>query len=123
MMSSTSTTTLSQEDQNNILYWPRIAKLGAIRIDSTAKPKPIYDLERWRGVNLNDIDYESKVKSGWFDKGTAIRLGRTLDGKYYCIGIDFDGYDAVIAWSGSWENVLKVADRTRIEWHGDKGRI
>lgn len=54
-------------------------------------------------------------------------LGRTLtpdDAPYnYSFALDFDGWDAVQARFGSWEQVLVAANRTRIEWHGDKAHI
>jgi hypothetical protein len=41
----------------------------------------------------------------------------------FSFALDFDGWDAVITWFGSWENVLEVSKKTRIEWHEDKCRI
>jgi hypothetical protein len=37
--------------------------------------------------------------------------------------LDFDGWDAVLAWFSSWEGVIEASKRTRIEWHGDKTRL
>jgi hypothetical protein len=33
--------------------------------------------------------------------------------------LDFDGWDVVFEWFGSWEQVLSSSQRTRIEWHQD----
>jgi hypothetical protein len=37
--------------------------------------------------------------------------------------LDFDGWNAVIEWFGSWDIVVEASRRTRIEWHKDEGRI
>src|SRR5919198_4113583 len=37
--------------------------------------------------------------------------------------LDFDGWDAVSEWFGSWEQVLSSSQKTRIEWHQHKDRI
>jgi len=50
-------------------------------------------------------------------------LGKTLSRLYYSFALDFDGWDAVAEWFGSWEQVLSSSQKTRIEWHQDKGRI
>jgi hypothetical protein len=52
-------------------------------------------------------------------------LGKTLPGApyNYSFALDFDGWDAVLEFFDSWEHVLELSKKTRIEWHGDKERI
>jgi hypothetical protein len=60
-----------------------------------------------------------------YDNGNAIVLGKTLPGcpHPYSFALDFDGVDAVEKFFGSWDNVLKLSDTHRIEWHGNNGRL
>jgi hypothetical protein len=57
--------------------------------------------------------------------GIALVLGKTLPGCPYShsFALDFDGWDAVAEWFGSWEQLFSFSEKTRIEWHQDKGRI
>jgi hypothetical protein len=86
------------------------------------KNKEIH-LNGWSEKDFSKIDFTAECDSGKYDNGLAIRTGKTISGKHNLIAIDFDGINAVLAWFGSWEQVLEVAKRTRIEWHGDKWRL
>lgn len=109
---------------NDILYWPHIAHIGFIECDS--KSKQVY-IKEWQKLDLDNVDYESNLKAGLYKNGIAIRLGKCLtngSGKQlYSFALDFDGWDAVKEWFGTWEKVLEVAKKTRIEWHQDQNRI
>jgi hypothetical protein len=50
-----------------------------------------------RNQDLNTIDYESRIKSGYYHSGAAARMGWTIGGQYYTIGVDLDGWHAVKA--------------------------
>ena len=52
-------------------------------------------------------------------------LGKTLPGSAYpySFALDFDGEYAVMEFFGSWDKVLSLSRRTRIEWHQDRGRL
>ena len=76
----------------------------------------------WSEINFASIDYKTNLANGLYDNGIAIRTGRTSKGLYLIV-LDFDGWNAVIEWFGSWDNVVEASRRTRIEWHQDKGRI
>ncbi len=107
----------------SVLYWPRIAHIGLIGCDS--KAKQVY-VKKWPELDLNSIDYESNLKTGLYKDGIAVRLGPCLSNgskQLYSFALDFDGWDAVVAWFSSWEKVLEVSNKTRIEWHEDKCRI
>jgi hypothetical protein len=114
--------------KNKLRYWIYTAKLGIVRIDSKQEK---YDLEtkEQRNQDVNTIDYESRIKSGYYDSGAAARMGWTIGGKYYAIGVDLDGWHAVKAWFGgltdeeTWDNVLQFARENRVEWHQDKTRL
>ena len=114
------TSRLSEEQKRAILYWPEIADVGIFAADT--KNKEIHR-KGWSEIDFSSVDFNGELNSGQYDNGIAIRTGRTISGKHYLIAIDFDGGDAVLAWFGDWEQVLQVAKRTRIEWHGDKGRL
>jgi hypothetical protein len=106
-----------------VLYWPRIAHIGFIGCDS--KAKQVY-IKEWQKLDLDSVDYEANLKTGLYNNGIAIRLGPCLSNgnkQMFSFALDFDGWDAVITWFGSWENVLEVSKKTRIEWHEDKCRI
>jgi bifunctional DNA primase/polymerase-like protein len=111
---------LSEEQKNDVLFWPEIAGIGILPADT--KNKKIY-LKSWTEIDLSTINYRAELDNGLYDNGIAIRTGKTISGKYFLVAIDFDGIDAVIKWFGSWERVLEIAKQTRIEWHGDKWRL
>lgn len=115
-------------NHSDILYWPQIAKLGIVAIESKIKKYNI-ETDEQRKQDVNTIDYESRVKNGWYDGGVAARMGWTIGGEYYAIGIDLDGWHAVKAWfdgitdDDTWLNVLNYAENNRVEWHQDKTRL
>ena len=111
---------LSEEQKRAILYWFETADVGIFPADT--KNKAIHQ-NGWSQTDFSSVDFSGELNSGQNDNGIAIRTGRTISGKYYLIAIDFDGDDAVLVWFGDWKQVLQVAERTRIEWHGDKGRL
>jgi hypothetical protein len=103
---------LSEEQKNDVLFWPEIAGIGILPADT--KNKKIY-LKSWTEIDLSTINYRAELDNGLYDNGIAIRTGKTISGKYFLVAIDFDGIDAVIKWFGSWERVLEIAKQTRIE--------
>jgi len=113
------TTSWTETDQSEIRRWAKTVKVAIIPAVTKSKELHVTD---WQELDASKIDYDSNIQSGIYDHGIAIRAGKTLDGLYLIV-LDFDGWDAVQAWFGSWENVLEAARRTRIEWHGDKTRL
>jgi hypothetical protein len=111
---------LSKEQKKAISYWFETADVGIFPADT--KAKAIHQ-NGWSQTDFSSVDFNVELDNGQYDNGIAIRTGRTISGKYYLIAFDFDGDDAVRAWFGDWEQVLQVAKRTRIEWHGDRGRL
>jgi hypothetical protein len=105
-----------------VLYWPKIAKIPIIPCDSKTKT---FGVAKWKDVDFSQTDWEANVTAGLYDNGIAIVLGETLPGYPYpyTFALDFDGQDAVVEFFGSWDNVLKLAQTHRIEWHQDKGRL
>jgi hypothetical protein len=114
------TNILSEDEKSAVLYWPNIVGIGIFPADT--KNKKIY-FNGWPEIDFNSIDFSAELDNGKYDRGIAVRTGRTISGKYYLIAIDFDGIDAVLAWFGNWEQVEEVARRTRIEWHEDRWRL
>src|SRR5918996_834635 len=114
------TSRLSKEQLSAVLYWPEIADVVIFPADT--KNKEIH-LTGWSEKDFSKVDFTAECYSGRYDNGIAIRTGKTISGKHCLVAIDFDGVDAVLAWFGDWEQVLQVAKRTRIEWHGDKWRL
>lgn len=114
------TSVLSEDQKSAVLYWPNIARIGIFPADTMNKK--IY-LNGWPKIDFRNVDFTAELNNGKYDRGIAVRTGKIISGEPYLIAIDFDGIDAVLAWFGSWEQVLEVAKRTRIEWHGDKSRL
>jgi len=114
------TTSLTSEQQTAILYWPEIARIPIIPADT--RNKRIW-LNGWSKVDFANYDFRSRLGNGDYDNGIAVRLGKTLSSEYFSVALDFDGMDSVLAWFGSWDNVIETAKRTRIEWHEDKARL
>lgn len=118
-------TPLSPEDQKAVLCWLHTAKLGLVRIDSINEK---YDLETkdQRNQDVNSIDYESRIKSGCYSAGVAVRLGWTIGHEYYAVGVDLDGWNAVRVWFGgetdeeTWDNVIEYSKHNIVEWNHDK---
>jgi hypothetical protein len=91
-------------------------------IPADTKNKRIW-LNKWQELDFTDVDFRAKLANGDYDKGIAIRTGKTLSGKYYSIALDFDGWDAIVEWFGSWERVIALSIETVVEWHQDKSKI
>jgi hypothetical protein len=68
-------------------------------------------------------DFVANLNAGNYDNGIALRLGQTLQPGVYSFALDFDGLDAVMEFFDSWDNVLSLSKKTRVEWHQDKGRL
>ena len=110
------------------LYWPQIAKIGFIECNS--RKKKVW-ISQWQDLNLNATNYEQNDKNGLYKQGIAIRLGQCLEPceNRYSFALDFDGWNAVTAWFGgandeeTWNNVIEMAKKTRIEWHQDKSKL
>jgi DNA replicative helicase MCM subunit Mcm2 (Cdc46/Mcm family) len=117
-MTSTNTR-LSANEQAEVLKWPKM-DIGIFEADTRNKK---ISLGGWSRMDLSKVDYEKELASGVYDNGIAIRCGKTLSGKHYVIALDFDRWKAVVAWFGSWEKVLVLAEKTPIEWHEDKESI
>jgi hypothetical protein len=102
-------------------YWLQ-SKISIIPCDSKTKE---FGSHRWKDVDLSSVNWQSNLAAGLYDNGIALRLGKTLPGSPYpyCFALDFDGIDAVIEFFGSWDNVLSLSRKIRIEWHQDKGRF
>jgi hypothetical protein len=111
---------LSEEQKKAISYWFETADVGIFPADT--RNKKIHH-NGWSETDFSSVDFSVELNNGQYDNGIAIRTGRTISGKHYLVAIDFDGENAVLAWYGDWEQVLQVAKRTRIEWHGDRGRL
>ena len=114
------TSILSEDQKSSILYWPKKTGIGIFPADT--KNKKIY-FDGWTRTEFKNTDFNAELDNGRYDRGIAIRTGKTISGKHYLIAIDFDGNDAVLEWYGNWEQVLEEAQSTRIEWHGDKSRL
>ncbi len=106
-----------------VLYWPRIAHIGFIPCD---RPKHV-NTPGWQTLDLDKVDYEANLKTGLYNNGIALRLGQCLvngnGNQLYSFALDFDGSDAIMAWFGNWDNVIKFSQRTRIEWHKNQSSI
>ena len=113
-------TNLTADEQEALLYWPEIADIPIIPADT--RKKKIW-LSKWQEIDFTNVDFRAKLADGDYDKGVAIRTGKTLSGKHYSIALDFDGWDAVAGWFGTWEQVIALSKQTVIEWHHDKGKI
>jgi len=109
------TTKLTPEQQKAVLAWPYTHGIPLLQCDS--RGKKVWT-QGWQKLDLNNVDWQAKLVEGCYDNGIAIRLGRCLsNGKQeLCsFALDFDDWDAMIAWFGSWENVLAWANNTRID--------
>jgi hypothetical protein len=117
--SRTGLTSLSEEEQLGILYWTET--IGVPVFPADTKHKGIY-IKDWSEIDIANIDHRTNLINGVYDNGIAIRTGKTSKGLWLIV-LDFDGWNAVIEWFGSWDNVVEASRRTRIEWHQDKDRI
>jgi DNA replicative helicase MCM subunit Mcm2 (Cdc46/Mcm family) len=123
MTSSTTTnnrTRLSREAQAEVLKWPHQMDIGIFEADTRNKQVSVLN---WSKMDLSKVDFAKELASGKYDNGIAIRCGKSLSGKHYIIGLDFDSWKAVVAWFGSWENVLILAEKELVEWHEDKESV
>jgi hypothetical protein len=112
------TTKLTPKQQSDVLYWPTTAKIPIIPCDSKVKGFS----SNWKnGVDFSKIDWNANLAAGEYDNGIALVLGKTLPGSPYpySFALDFDGLE----FFDSWDNVLSLSKKTRIEWHQDKGRL
>jgi hypothetical protein len=114
-----SITRLSEEEQQAVLYWTETIGVPIFPADTRRKGLYIND---WSEIDFASIDYKTNLAKGLYDNGIAIRTGKTSKGLYLIV-LDFDGWNSVIEWFGSWDNAVEASRRTRIEWHQDKGRI
>ena len=64
----------------------------------------------WSEINFANIGYRTNLINGLYDNGIAIRTGRTSKGLYLIV-LDFDGWNAVVEWFGSWDNVIEASKR------------
>ena len=113
-------TKLTPGEQAAILRWPELLDIGIIPAYTRTKK---VNLVEWQHLNFSEVNFRASLSSGLYDTGIAIRTGKTISGKYYLIVLDFDGWGAVVAWFGTWENVLALAKKTLVEWHEDKSKI
>lgn len=113
------TTKLTQEEQQAILHWPE-NDIPIFPADTRNKEIKIYN---WQNFDFSNTDFRAKLANGDYDNGVAVRLGKTLSGKYYAVAFDFDGWDAVVEWFGSWDHVVSLSKKTIVEWHQDTGKI
>jgi hypothetical protein len=121
MMEEAAKSKLTPEQQSVILDWTTKANIPIIPCDSKSKS---VNYHGWNEVDFSQTDFGANLANGLYDQGIALVLGKTLSEQgYYSFALDFDGWDAVAEWFGSWEQVLSSSQRTRIEWHQDKGRI
>lgn len=102
------------------MRWPYVCKIAIFPADTVNKT---VGLKQWPTIDFSKVDFRTEMKRGVYDNGAACRLGQTLEEGLYSIALDFDGWDAVEAWFGSWENVLKHSEKSLVEWHQDKSKI
>jgi bifunctional DNA primase/polymerase-like protein len=114
------TTRLTPKQQEAILNWPENRDIPIFPADTRNKEIKIYN---WQNFDFTQTDFKAKLANGEYDNGIAIRMGKTLSGKYYSVAFDFDGWDAVVEWFGNWDNVVVLSKKTVVEWHQDQGKI
>lgn len=117
---TSSTTNLSPEDQKALMRWPYVYRIPIFAADSVNKG---IHVNEWSTCDFSKTDFRKEMLEGKYDNGAAARLGLTLEGGLYSVTLDFDGWDAVVAWFESWERVVALAQKTLVEWHQDKGKI
>ena len=116
------TTSWSEEDQKKILEWPYTHGIPIFECDT--KNKGIHTFS-WQSEDYTKADFKQRLESGLYDQGIAAVMGKTISGEEYAWSLDFDGWDAIIAWFGgetkeeAWERVKLLSGRTRVEWHED----
>lgn len=120
MTFTTSTTKLTPEDQAALMRWPYVHTIPIFPADTVNK---IVSLKQWSTFDFSQTDFRKEMLEGKYDNGAAAKLGPTLIGDLYSVALDFDGWDAVVAWFESWEQVVALAQKTLVEWHQDRGKI
>ena len=115
-----SITKLTPGEQAAVLRWPELLGVGIIHAES--KVKEVHYTE-WQKLDFSTIDFKKNLERGLYDEGIAVRTGKTLSGMKYLVLLDFDGWEAVVAWFGTWENVIALSKKTLVEWHQDQGKI
>ena len=107
-------TKLTPEQQAAVRDWFYEKQMPIIPCYSRTKR---VDIKDWPNIDFSQVDFDAKLAAGEYDNGIALVLGKTLSGMHYPLALDFDGWDAVLEWFGSWEQVLSSSQKTRIEWH------
>ena len=102
------------------MIWPYAHRIPIIPADTANKT---ISLKQWPTMDFSNIDFKIEMLRGKYDEGAAIRLGPTLQEGVYSVALDFDGWEAVIAWFGLWDNVLAYSKKSLVEWHQEKGKI
>jgi hypothetical protein len=115
-----SITKLTLGEQAAVMHWPELLDIGIIQ--AYTKTKTV-DLKGWSTLDFTKVDFKTNLANGLYDLGIALRTGKTISGNKYLVVLDFDGWEAVIAWFGSWDNVLALSKKTLVEWHQDQGKI
>jgi hypothetical protein len=113
-------TRLTVEQQSRLLYWPTILKIPVIEANTVNKK--IF-VNGWQQMDFSNVDFKAKLLNGDYDNGAAIRCGLNLTKEYYVIALDFDGWNAIEAWFGTWDRVLALAKKQIVEWHQDRNKI
>lgn len=110
----------TQEEQKKILSWPYVHDVAIFEADTKSKR---VNKDGWQEEDYSKVDFKQRLESGLYDRGICLALGKTFSQKHYVFTLDFDGWDAIIAWFGgdskgeTWERVKALARHTRIEWH------
>lgn len=112
-------TNLTPEQQEEIRYWIK-SRLPLLEHNSSTKECHV---PAWSTINLDNEDFEADMQKGLYNNGVSVRSGPTLSGcsSKYLLAIDTDGKDASYAWFGTndLEEMKKIAELRRIEWHDD----
>ncbi|MGA9934578.1 MAG: hypothetical protein WBP83_05595 [Nitrososphaeraceae archaeon] len=115
-----SITRLTPEEQAAVMRWPELLNIGIIQ--AYTKTKTVA-LAGWTSLDFIKVDFKADLANGLYDLGIALRTGKTISGNKYLVVLDFDGWEAVIAWFDSWDNVIALSKKTLVEWHQDPGKI
>src|SRR4051812_28300309 len=98
-------TRLSEEEQQAVLYWTETVGVPVFPADTRRKGLYITD---WSEKDFASTEYKTNLVKGLYDKGIAIRTGRTTKGLYLIV-LDFNGLNAVNEWFGNWDNVVEAS--------------
>jgi hypothetical protein len=113
-------TRLSPEDQQMLMRWPEIYRIPIFPANPVARE---IHYDGWKEQDFSKVDFRKEMLDGKYDNGAAARTGPTLSKDIYSIALDFDHWDAVIAWFGSWDNVVAHSKKSLVEWHKNQGKI